>query len=590
MDRQEGPILLSAYAARRCPRRTHNDFDRTIALGSESLELSASAQERIDSGKEFELDIVAEIMQIHRESVVEIGADLGRSAAICATEGAMSLGVPIIVGGWLPDDVAGGRKGRPDVLLKSAQPAPWSYYPVEIKRHKVLSKANKKLGNALLSPISSPHLTEARRDPEFNERRNRSESDTLQLAHYWRMLQACGRAPTGSTMAGVIGSDHLDSDREPRICWFDLADPAFQTFSRSEPDATTARSALERYDREFGFRSEVAHVAAQRMGDGADPAPLVTPIWINECEQCPWQLYCAAELGSDNASFAVRRLDARSWLALAEAQISSVGDLAALDPVAIDQFDEDAEPDGSRTDEVLRDYLAKVTPSRNALTSLARAVRAARMIEAGVFLERRSAEPIDVQRADIEVHLDVESDRSTRIYLWGMYVVDHPTGSSGYEAVSAWEPLDDQSEIALTRQFWLRLKEMISQAEAAGYSIRVYHYARPEPTGLRKAAKLADGVSFPALEEVNAVVERYFIDLFDTIRANFRGRVSLGLKDVARHGPGFQWRDEDPGGLQSQIWLDQVYAGDAGARQRILEYNEDDVRATDAVLSWLTNK
>jgi predicted RecB family nuclease len=30
-----------------------------------------------------------------------------------------------------------------------------------------------------------------------------------------------------------------------------------------------------------------------------------------------------------------------------------------------------------------------------------------------------------------------------------------------------------------------------------------------------------------------------------------------------------------------------VYGGNAVAKKRVLEYNEDDVRATDAVLGWL---
>lgn len=39
------------------------------------------------------------------------------------------------------------------------------------------------------------------------------------------------------------------------------------------------------------------------------------------------------------------------------------------------------------------------------------------------------------------------------------------------------------------------------------------------------------------------------------VKANFIGFAGLGLKEVAVHGAGFGWRDEDPGGLQSQSWL-----------------------------------
>ena len=56
---------------------------------------------------------------------------------------------------------------------------------------------------------------------------------------------------------------------------------------------------------------------------------------------------------------------------------------------------------------------------------------------------------------------------------------------------------------------------------------------------------------------------------------------------VAVHGAGFAWRDEDPGGLQSQLWFEQAVAGDRAAEERLLAYNEDDVRATKAIRSWL---
>ena len=51
---------------------------------------------------------------------------------------------------------------------------------------------------------------------------------------------------------------------------------------------------------------------------------------------------------------------------------------------------------------------------------------------------------------------------------------------------------------------------------------------------------------------------------------------------------GFNWRDEDPGGLQSQLWLIEARGAEdemtrSAARRRILAYNEDDVRATHAI-------
>jgi len=71
------------------------------------------------------------------------------------------------------------------------------------------------------------------------------------------------------------------------------------------------------------------------------------------------------------------------------------------------------------------------------------------------------------------------------------------------------------------------------------------------------------------------------------VRQHYFGAQGLGIKKVAPQF-GFDWRDEDPGGLQSQLWLIEARGSDApvvreAARTRILEYNEDDVRATAAV-------
>jgi predicted RecB family nuclease len=53
---------------------------------------------------------------------------------------------------------------------------------------------------------------------------------------------------------------------------------------------------------------------------------------------------------------------------------------------------------------------------------------------------------------------------------------------------------------------------------------------------------------------------------------------------------GFQWRDEEPGELQSQVWLQEARssadaAATAKAQSRIRRYNEDDLAPTASRLS-----
>ncbi|MBX7471893.1 ribonuclease H-like domain-containing protein, partial [Streptomyces sp. MAG02] len=80
-----------------------------------------------------------------------------------------------------------------------------------------------------------------------------------------------------------------------------------------------------------------------------------------------------------------------------------------------------------------------------------------------------------------------------------------------------------------------------------------------------------------------------------TLKAHFFGVNGIGLKVVANAGAGFSWRDPDPGGLNSQTWWDlAVHDPDPQVREssrtRVMEYNEDDVKATLAVRRWLAER
>ena len=85
------------------------------------------------------------------------------------------------------------------------------------------------------------------------------------------------------------------------------------------------------------------------------------------------------------------------------------------------------------------------------------------------------------------------------------------------------------------------------------------------------------------------LVEECFVDLYAVMREHYVGADGLGLKKVAAVA-GFTWRDTDPGGAQSQVWLDELRAGgDPALRRRLLAYNEDDVRATLVLREYLAD-
>ena len=88
------------------------------------------------------------------------------------------------------------------------------------------------------------------------------------------------------------------------------------------------------------------------------------------------------------------------------------------------------------------------------------------------------------------------------------------------------------------------------------------------------------------------IVERFlasprWVDLYRVFDSQLITGDRIGLKVVAGLA-GFKWRDDDPDGAQSMVWYEQAVKGDEEARQRLLAYNEDDVRATSALRDWMS--
>jgi predicted RecB family nuclease len=545
-------VLLTGYAAKRCARRIHNEWDP--AIEQVEWEVPPEVQMRFDAGIAFEATIFAELKAaLPAGSWVDLSDVRGKDAAIAATLAALKARTPVVLGGWLPDDTAGGRTGKPDILLHVGAGA---YVPGDVKAHKMT--APRARGTLAFSLPSAP--TQVAETAGYAVEKTGRLDDYLQIAHYWRMLEAIDRTPKGSARGFIIGTDLLaDVTDRHVLCWVDLEAKVFETYSRSEGKAK--RSALERYDHELGFRIKVARTAA-----AGEPA-LVQPIFTDECDSCAWYDYCLGVADPDDPSAAITagRLTIREWQALARAGITTVGALAELDP----------------TDPTfLATYEPEVSHVRDAPRRLADAVRRARMIRDGVEIQRETTGPIDVPRADIEIDFDIEWDTGDQVYLWGALVTRDGVDPT-YHPVVSWSEMTETEASELAGEFAGWLHAEIAEADAAGKSLLVYHYSNPEPNYLTKVL---------GAQNVADLLE-HFVDLLPIVRANFFGLHGLGIKKVAP-AFGFRWRDEDPGGLQSQLWLVEARKAEdpqvrETARRRILEYNEDDVRATAAVRNGL---
>ena len=557
-------LVLDAYAARTCPVKTFHTFDPTATQPERPHD--ESLPESFSGGSDLRDDVLAALVE-HTAGVVDLRPL--RDAKVSWTEQeeacleAMGAGAPLIIGGVLPLDLDGHRSGRPDALVRgddTAEGAP-GYWPLRVKHYRVREK---QVGSTSLqiSQLTAVHSRETLADLRYRSYR---EAVLLECAHFWRLLESCGFA-SSRPMAAVVGDDDTADGLPPSVTWVDLSHKFIRTYSKSA--GHKLRSALERYDHEHNFRVYVAENARRRTGVD-DPPPVVRPIRVKECEWCAWWSVCRPQMDDDDLSLRISKapLDVRELQTLMSLGIKTVAELASAD-----------------IDAILPKYLPQTGHRDRSEMRLRQAARRARMLAAGVDLERSSVEPIGVPRSPVELDLDIETAEDGTVYLWGVLITD--AEGTRFKEFSRFEHFGMDAERALAAEFSQWLVDFIAEHPDA----KVFHYSDYETVHLRRIAKDAGNAALTAATEL---IRDHFVDLFGFVRDNFVGVDGLGLKVVASKGAQFAWRDEEPGGLASQSWFTEaVDAPDESvrqaARQRVLDYNEDDVRATLAVRRWLT--
>lgn len=600
MSLPPNPVLLDSYAAIRCPVKVQNHFDTSLSLPGDT----AMAGVRISS--ELQADRFSHREQIDRVlarlATVPGALDLrlldGEDLMVIqeATRDAVTGGMPLIIAPRLPIDYEGHRWGSPTVLIRGADGAGGrpGYLPLQVKAKRMLERHSRPHQLAA-SPLGTPFPRDAL-DLADAQLRTGRENDQLQLAHFWRLLETAGWQSAGDPLAGIIGSDivrrtfftegsqagvpalglvtNTGSAGTLAISWVQLTRKQIRTFSRTAASGWKLRSPIERYDHEHGFRVSVAKAARLRSQGESDAGPVVRPIYVRECNSCQWWARCAPIMGTDDLSVRIDKspLDVREISVLRSMGIQSIHDLATAD-----------------LEVLLPRYLPEVRHRDHARERLLLAARRAGMISRGVELERTTTGAIRLPGAGVEIDWDIETSADDRIYLWGFWVSGLDGWQQGhYRWFGEFNDLDDQDEtrIAIRAMSWLT--EVLHENPDA----KVYHYSDYEMVHLNKLAKRSGDT---VLAEALRLLKSAHVDLFTAVKKNFVGVHGLGLKKVAHAGAGFSWRDDSPGGLNSQSWFaEAAHAADAQirahAQQRVLDYNEDDVRATAALRSWLRSE
>jgi predicted RecB family nuclease len=513
----------------------HLEHDPAMADAPQAPPDPTGEQRKADAAA-HRRSIADEIARLVGPGWTEIPRDARTADREQLTQDAMAEGARFIWAAQLPRDEAGGRRGHIDLLVAVET----GYVPVLVVRHKVSDPGS----GAQTSALSAPWP--AARKPDQRRRVRPQPRDVLRLAHAYRMLQACGRAAHGPVVAGVIG---LDGDV---VVWHDLEAPTWPG----------GRTALDEYDARFADRVAVATTAAT----GGEP--LAQPSRIVECRGCPWWPVCRGELEqARDVSLVVRGEEAAL---LRAAGVTTVDHLAVADP------DDESLPQTGMP--------------------MADAVGLAKAWLANLTVVRR-VPVIDVPRAEVEVDVDMESFGDSGAYLWGALLSGVDIGERpGYHAFATWEPLPTDDEARSFGMFWEWLTVVRLRARARGLSFRAYCYNELAENRwlLSSAKRFAGKPGIPTTEQVHAfITSDAWFDLFGSVRDNFLCSRGKGLKTIAPVA-GFRWRDPEASGENSMRWyrdavgLDGIPQNDA-QRVRLLEYNEDDVRATHALRGWMSS-
>ena len=580
------PVVLDAWAARSCPVKTQHRFDpRQPPLAPVPPAPDDPLVLRAEAARRHQAVVLERLIDRCDARVADLrllAAD-GPEVQAAATRRALADGVDVVVGGVLPRDLDGHRSGSPDLLVRGADgPAGHpTYHPVLVVWHKVLTGATARedaedvptlpwTSFARPSPVHLQHRT------DVTLRVRSEERDLRQLAHLHRLLEATGfGAPVA--WGGLVGTDPSTGSgqaaHDPLLTWCDLDAPLLRTYDPEVAGGYRLEPPLERYDAAFARRLAVAEAA--RRGE-----PLLEPVVVRECATCPWWERCRARLDDDDVSLRIDRgaLDRSEVEALRDLGAGTVHTLATTD-----------------LDVLLPRYLERVPLRSHAEGRLRTAVRRARLLEGGVPFVRETTGPIEVRGGAVEVDLDIESSAEGRVYLWGFWVerpdgpgAQEPHDPGTYVAFAAFRDLDEQAETDLAVEAFTWLRALVEPAAGPRAGVAVYHYSGYEVSQIDALARRS---GHPVLRWASAYAREGFVDLLEVVKEHWFGVSGLGLKLVATHA-GFAWRDDDPGGLNSQRWFaDAVHGADpavrAAAETRVLAYNEDDVLATRHVRAWL---
>lgn len=290
----------------------------------------------------------------------------------------------------------------------------------------------------------------------------------------------------------------------------------------------------------------------EKIIEGTKPAPFLA----SACKESPWFGLCKRDAEACDDICLIYKIRRSDHAKLYAAGVKTVSELASAN---VDDLENIVEGMSRRKLEALKRQALSLHEKRTIVIS---------------------KNPLP--QGETEVYFDIEGDPLRGLeYLFGLLVAKGPRSKGKYEYFLAPTP-DDEGKA------W---HEFLAFVKTLPEDATIYHYGTYERSVIRRLSAQYGGD-----EKALAKLDRQMFNLLTTVCESVALPVYFySLKDIAK-SLGFKWRHKDAGGANSITWyedylrLKDTKKSSAKAKkilQDIIDYNEDDVRATLHLKRWL---
>jgi len=290
-----------------------------------------------------------------------------------------------------------------------------------------------------------------------------------------------------------------------------------------------------------------------------------------KCNLCQWYSYCLDVARSQNHLSLIPGVTPSRYQKLKELNVTTVETLAQATPEQLEVYPEFAEGVALQIIKQAESNLeSKAIKRQEEFMSFEENFISGYGLDNFTEVYQNK-----LKKFPVELYFDIEAQPELNLdYLHGILVIDRMSNQQKFYPFLA--EIQSQEEL-----IWKQFLELVWTYPIAP----IFHFCDYEPKTIKRLATMYNTPDYwwkPVLKRL--------IDLHAKMTETVTLPVeSYALKPVAKW-LGFEWRDPKANGAQSVCWYEQwLKTGDRKLLDAIVQYNEDDCRATFHVKEWLTD-